>query len=539
LGLLVLGAFFFLYLLTSSPVAPLVGDGAVMMTDAVRIVNTGFSRPESLSKFGLGQALLDVPVAAVAARLPSTPSPLRRLLMTVGVSVLPALIGAGVCVLFFLCCLELGYRRIPSALATALLGLTSMQWVYSQSLFAEPTVGLLWVGAFYCLLRFRRAAASVGWVVLAGFLCSYSVLVKPDAVLGPIVFGVAVVAFAPCGGAGRGGLFRWRWLGPFLAPAVPLALLFLWYNHIRYGGWLSMGYGEGRDLTFGFNTPLLTGLYGLLLSSGKGVFWYNPTLVLGMIGLPAFMRRHRGPAWVAIALMLGGLLLHARWWAWHGDWSWGPRFLMPVLPFAFLPAAGMLQRLYDWTGSPVRKRLSYILVAALFFLGMWVQVVGLAVPYHSHLLAVTTQTQVFRGRLYNAETWPIRDDMLQIRFIPEFSPIAGHWWMLRCIINRGTEEGERLRQSPPWIGLNPAWAVKDIKGLLSYNIWWLLCRQQWDQLTGKRWIVPVLALMMAGAAACCLLMLVRRLGSDTDADNTANQRDAEKQYLPESSPADA
>jgi len=37
-----------------------------------------------------------------------------------------------------------------------------------------------------------------------------------------------------------------------------------------------------------------------------------------------------------VVLFVVRLLFYARWWAWYGGNSWGPRFLVPVLP-AFAP----------------------------------------------------------------------------------------------------------------------------------------------------------------------------------------------------------
>ena len=512
LSLCVFGAFFFVYTLTSSPVAPLVGDGSVMASDAVHLLRSGFSEPEGFSKFGLGQALIDVPIAPLVSLMRTTPSPLRRLFLTLAISMLPSLIGSGICALFFLCCTELGYRRVASVLGTVLLGLTSMQWVYAQSLFAEPTIGLLWLGALYCVLRSRRPAAHVLWLVLAGSLCAYSVLVKPTAAVGLLVFGVYVVADQ----WGRRRSLRSSLAGPavvgFLAPAIPVLALFFWFNSVRYGHMLNMGYSTGRDVSFGFSTPLLTGLYGLLFSSGKGLFWYNPTLFLAVFGVPVFARRHPRAAWLSAGLWVGVLLLHSRWWAWHGDWSWGPRFLVPLLPFGFLPAASLADRFLGASGVGWGNRVRIGLSVVLCAIGLWVQGVGLCIPYHNHILVVVQGARVFEQPLYDAAKWPIRDDMLQVRFIPEFSPIAGHWWLLRCTLGRDRASEAHVPVPPPWAALNPKWDVKGIAGFLHYNIWWMLCWQQRADLSGKVWLAPILVVfLLAGFAACavCVVYLLR------------------------------
>jgi hypothetical protein len=94
LPLFILAAFFCLYLFTASPLTPLIGDGAHIMESAITIWESGFSEPEKLSKYGIGQVLVDLPAAPLAARLPQVPSPLRRMALLLIIAVIPAGIAA-------------------------------------------------------------------------------------------------------------------------------------------------------------------------------------------------------------------------------------------------------------------------------------------------------------------------------------------------------------------------------------------------------------------------------------------------------------
>ena len=85
-----------------------------------------------------------------------------------------------------------------------------------------------------------------------------------------------------------------------------------------------------------FSNPMLRGLYGLTFSPGRGVFVYAPLLLVAIAIVPL----QRGSARVlglgAVAMLVLRLLLYSRWWSWYGGDSWGPRFMVPVLP-AFAP----------------------------------------------------------------------------------------------------------------------------------------------------------------------------------------------------------
>ena len=58
------------------------------------------------------------------------------------------------------------------------------------------------------------------------------------------------------------------WTGMGLLPGI---IPFLWFNWLRFGHPLALGYGLERDASLGFSVPLWSGLYALLFSSGKSI----------------------------------------------------------------------------------------------------------------------------------------------------------------------------------------------------------------------------------------------------------------------------
>src|SRR5262249_16855297 len=130
----------------------------------------------------------------------------------------------------------------------------------------------------------------------------------------------------------------------FLLPGLPLGLLNLAVNHARFGAWLETGYANQGAIVAGVG-HLPDGLFGLLLRPGQGPPWYSPTLAAGPFAWRAFHRRDPEVARLAagaVALTLG---LFAPLWWWHGDWAWGPRYLVLVLPVLVLPLA-------EWLDDP-------------------------------------------------------------------------------------------------------------------------------------------------------------------------------------------
>src|SRR5262249_4808281 len=139
------------------------------------------------------------------------------------------------------------------------------------------------------------------------------------------------------------------------------------WNYWRFGAPVDNGYGE----QLAFSTPLLLGLYGQLLSTGEGVFFYNPILIASLFGWPLFLREHAQAGWTALVMIAAALVLYGKIWCWGGDSSWGPRYLLSVLPFAFIAFA--------WVPLPTSTA-GKISLTALVLISLWVQWIGVTVP---------------------------------------------------------------------------------------------------------------------------------------------------------------
>jgi hypothetical protein len=163
-----------------------------------------------------------------------------------------------------------------------------------------------------------------------------------------IVVGVVNTPAALVGAALVAGAvaFRTRRLRYLAVPAVA-ALLIMSEAWIRRGSPLTTGYENDHGATTilpysgkpGFSYPLLLGLLAILFSFGRGLVFFTPGLTLW---LSAHTRRLLKEQRSLVALMLlfvcGLVLVYAKWWAWYGGLSWGPRFFV----FATVPASIML-----------------------------------------------------------------------------------------------------------------------------------------------------------------------------------------------------
>ncbi len=142
-------------------------------------------------------------------------------------------------------------------------------------------------------------------------------------------------------------------------------------NHLKWGTLLEAPM-LGQSARFPY--PIHESLAGFLLSPGDSVFVYSPLLLLLPWTLPPFRRRHglETAAFAVVALTF--LIFFSLYDGWTGFWSApGPRYLFAPVPLLMLP-------LGPWLDS-IRRRRTWVAVAALAALGAFVQIESMATSF--------------------------------------------------------------------------------------------------------------------------------------------------------------
>ncbi len=517
LGAAVFAALFGLFLLTGSR-GEVGSDSSTLMAVAENLVLQGRPEVDTLvpgysvrgpdgalyAKYGLGQPLLMTPAVfwkrvLVFSGLPAAE---QTLLSTLGLLALPAAAGALSGLLLLLMARLAGASLAAASLAVVALALTTPLWVYARILWSEALqTALVAVGLALPLMQRHRPEAR--WPLLAGLALGLAVLTKSFLVL-------AVPAAAALLALGRRE-HAVRDLALLGAGLAPFAALAAWYNALRFGTPLSAGYADGVDV-LGFSTPLPEGLYGLVLSPGKGLLLYAPALLLLPWGLRPLWRRARGPVLVVAALIAAWTGAVACWWAWHGGETWGPRLMVPLLPVMMVPVALALDRVL------ARGRLAHALTALALLAGFAVQLPGVlvsfadfyrTVPYRPYAEVIGLDRPVTAAELD-------RDNLAHVHFDLPYSPIAGHWWL-------ALQLPAPTLADPPWAGSD---AVPDRPprlrpDALRADLW--LARDL--PVAGPlAWGLAALLLLVVAAAAVRWARLVRTPGSPARSPTPAGPR---------------
>jgi hypothetical protein len=189
-------------------------------------------------------------------------------------------------------------------------------WHYSRKLFVEEPLTLCAIGAACFVLRWRN-----GWV--AGAFLAAGTLMKPPFLLLALPLVIFLVSRE-----------EWALLGRLAFMCLLAVAVTLLTDELLFGSpWRSAQ-------PFVVGNPL-AGAWGLLAGQERGILWFAPVIAAACAGWPSFWRRQPAGAGVlvgSIALYCG---LMATWKVWTGGWCYGPRLIVPVLPFAMVGLLGL------------------------------------------------------------------------------------------------------------------------------------------------------------------------------------------------------
>jgi hypothetical protein len=350
--------------------------------------------------YGPVSSVLSVPFFELGVAL-AAPLPRRfaEVVARFAVGLRDPLFSAGASVLFYAVAIELGYRRTVALALTLSFGVATFAWPFSKYAFSEPVTGFWLLLAVFAAIRAVHADRPV-WSALSGVALGLAIGSKVTTAVAVPALVVYLVA------AGSGSLVhRARRLLPFalvfLLPAGGLGLM----NFARFGNPLETGYH--LDGLIDLSNPI--GIAGLLVSPDKSLFLYAPVALLGLAGLACLARRLSWETALFVWLVASHVLVYGVLLIWHGDGGWGPRYLVPVLPFIVLPAGAMLA----WTRGAAR-RLSWASFGVLFGLGAVVNVGG-----------VLVDQRVSFDVIFEAAGGNIADN--SPRWNPALSPVLIHW----------------------------------------------------------------------------------------------------------------
>jgi hypothetical protein len=368
--------------------------------------------------------------------------------------VVPALASAGAATLTAGLASRLGANRRGAIATAVVVAFGTEMLTYSRSFFAETLAAFCVVLAVWGLTG-GRSQRPWGFIGIA-----LAVLAKPQTALFGPALGVALA-------------LRERRLRPLLescAATLAGALVYFAYNSLRFESITNFG-GKARELSLSDFAPIeVVKALGLLtISPGRGLLWFSPVAVLGLVIL--WQRRRELIPAVCLAGSTGLLLIYL------GNpgsgFNWGTRYLVATLPLLCV-AIGTL-----------RGRLA-VLAATLAVIGFAVQIPnlpGFYQRYHREQADQGIQPREHHWSVTHTQlvgVWPAT--VRQIRSAAKRNPAD-------LVNDRSAQGGRQRTENQQLLNVVALW-------------WWVL------PAAGIPWPLGLLvALAMLGAGGLLLLRL--------------------------------
>lgn len=304
--------------------------------------------------------------------------------------------------------LRLGARPGFALLGALSFGLATPAFAYGVNLYQHHVTTFLLLSALYALWRFPNL---LGFAYV-WFAAAFSVVVdNPNLFLmfplGLLALGALWKNWRVLNLEGK-KIFRTRLFGlwsllALLTMIIPAAFFF-WYNSAAYGNPLQLpgtlqGVDEigpdGQPATVNtyeqklgvvhiptgetskektaigfFNTRnLYDGFYSHFLSPDRGIIYFTPVMLLGLVGFFLLYRRSPRDVGLLMTLTAVNVLTYSLWGDPQGGWAFGSRYLVPS--YALL-AVGLSLAL---TWFP-KRALLYAVFCPLLIFSLWVNTLG-------------------------------------------------------------------------------------------------------------------------------------------------------------------
>lgn len=178
----------------------------------------------------------------------------------------------------------------------------------------------------------------------------------------------------------------------FFLGFLPFIIIYIWFENLRAVPTRTLA--DPLSIAKAGIVPILNlpitvffeGLYGQLFSPGRSIFLYSPILLLIIFFWHKIKKIIFPELVVFIVLSAIYIIFYSAQYSigsvdqgivayWHGESSWGPRYLLPLIPFGLLIIGHIFLRL--------NKSQKLLIFLPLLIIGFYIEILGVLIPYQT------------------------------------------------------------------------------------------------------------------------------------------------------------
>lgn len=368
--------------------------------------------------------------------------------------------------------LLLGFNLRASALTALIYGSATLAWYYGAKTPHEHAPDVVFImAAIYYGMRYRTGLGAKNL-----YKCMIAVglgfIVRYDAILSVLPLSLYFFTGREDKADEKFSLLKTAVVAAFLL--APFFLINAYYSYYRFGDVFQSGHRLGTyipEKAFGIEF-IPQGLIGAFLSPGRSIFLFSPVLLLFPFYIRGLKRRvDSGSFTLFVSAAVVYTLFYCYFIGWYGDWCFGPRLFLPIVPFMVLPLAAMFE---GWIKMRFIKK---SLITAVILLSVITQIVFISSnTWLSNAMryGIDDDSRIEIGQKYRRSfgdqgTWTALASFFPIKYSQFFNQLKVFKYTLLMTVDESNayEVAREIRESEsPYI-------VLYLNLLKDFDLWWL------------------------------------------------------------------
>jgi hypothetical protein len=249
----------------------------------------------------------------------------------------PIFTALSVSILFQICRLY-GISLKNSIFVSFLYGFGTIAWAYSQTSLSTPPMIFFALLGFYFFKKWNINNFPK-YLIFSGASFGFAFLTRPDAVyfIIPLFFFILYLI--------KSKSKKIKSLLGFIIPTFSAYGIYHLINFIKSGSSSPQSLNSINSLiSASSSNPILLNIFGLYFSPGVGLFIFSPILLSVFIGFFDFYKKNKFESILLFGFMFMFSYTFGSGEYWHGLNAWGPRYILPLVPFLLIPIAFSIEK---------------------------------------------------------------------------------------------------------------------------------------------------------------------------------------------------